>query len=522
MNNNSSPTAILIDTMSIQQYVFSSNKLSINLGASYNVAKYFSNICNIILNNNFDKSEYEGTQLIDSKLEYNNIKYVKYFIGYIGGGNGLLFFENTAQATIFLQQFFLKLLADFPGLIVNYGIKEDFDINNYSTEITELFNSLNKNKNTSIPITQAKKINIATLSDFDNQAAAQQDKYKNIDKLFSKSSFSKQNNNDSSIKNFEKLFMPKDLKDAGYKFPSEFENISLQDEKGHLAIVHIDGNGFGKLFQSCTSLDEARSLSKAVEDLALNTIKQLINNHIICKDDKRNINEAKFEETFGFPMKEKNLPFRPIVISGDDITFVCDGKLGIYLAEKCIELFTNVQNLKEIKKIRKDANITACAGIAIVKRKFPFIKSYILAEELCKAAKMKAKESDTIYSALEYHIANSGFAGSWESIKHSYYQRGNSNLHSGPYFIIDPSYNTNNNNSFSSLKNAAKYYLNNWSKNKLATLKRMSWETSKKQEIFLLESKLQNENHVLYNQSSDLKNEYDSIELIDFYPNTLL
>jgi len=61
-------TAILFDTMSIQQYVFGSNKLKDNLGASYIVEHIYDYLK-------------EKSDANPNDLE----------IGYIGGGNALVF-----------------------------------------------------------------------------------------------------------------------------------------------------------------------------------------------------------------------------------------------------------------------------------------------------------------------------------------------------------------------------------------------------------------------------------------------
>ena len=64
-------TAILFDTLSIQNYVFGSNKLKENLGASFLV----ENVYKVLI-----------TKEKEQKLK----------VGYIGGGNALVFIDSEA------------------------------------------------------------------------------------------------------------------------------------------------------------------------------------------------------------------------------------------------------------------------------------------------------------------------------------------------------------------------------------------------------------------------------------------
>lgn len=59
------------------------------------------------------------------------------------------------------------------------------------------------------------------------------------------------------------------------------------------------------------------------------------------------------------------------------MTFICHGKLALYLAEKFIRIWTSKANDKEHGLVRyglpANNEFTACAGIAIAKTKYPFI-----------------------------------------------------------------------------------------------------------------------------------------------------
>ena len=78
-------------------------------------------------------------------------------------------------------------------------------------------------------------------------------------------------------------------------------------------------------------------------------------------------------------------PIRPIIMGGDDITFVSPGKLGIYFAEIFMKEFSE-------KEVSDGEKLSSCAGVAITKTKYPFYRGYQLAEGLCSNAKKMARK----------------------------------------------------------------------------------------------------------------------------------
>ena len=90
--------AVLIDIVSIQRYVFGSNKLKENLGASYLIQKIYEEpleevIKSIISSiNNYDFKHWENNPdeiLIKKDAEFE--------VGYIGGGNALLLLKKKKR-----------------------------------------------------------------------------------------------------------------------------------------------------------------------------------------------------------------------------------------------------------------------------------------------------------------------------------------------------------------------------------------------------------------------------------------
>ena len=95
---------------------------------------------------------------------------------------------------------------------------------------------------------------------------------------------------------------------------------------------------------------------------------------------------------------EERLPFRPIVFGGDDVTFVCEGRLGLPLAAHYLTRLAS--------EILPDGDpLYARAGIAIVKTHYPFARAYELAGRLGDSAKAFILASDPIGKRVGARLA---------------------------------------------------------------------------------------------------------------------
>ncbi len=67
----------------------------------------------------------------------------------------------------------------------------------------------------------------------------------------------------------EKLLLNTDyLKE--YSFPDKLDDFGQRKgEDSHIAVVHIDGNGFGNIFRELNSVEETIFLSKQVKEAVL-------------------------------------------------------------------------------------------------------------------------------------------------------------------------------------------------------------------------------------------------------------
>jgi len=106
------------------------------------------------------------------------------------------------------------------------------------------------------------------------------------------------------------------------------------------------------------------------------------------------------------------------------VTFVCDGKLGIYFAKLFIEAFENA-----------DKNLTACAGVAIIKTKYPFYRGVELANKLCSNAKAMRKGKNSSASFLDFHVSLGGIAGTLQEMRKTHFSAPQGSLLYRPFKI---------------------------------------------------------------------------------------
>jgi len=330
-------------------------------------------------------------------------------------------------------------------------------------------------------------------------------------KKISRYSLEKINYASKSLDSYKKL-----INDDRFILSSEIENLGQNTESGYIAIVHIDGNGIGKKVAAIESIADLRVFSTNRVNITNKALQQLIKNDVLGKITDDNTGDYSFA---GIKLKRNDegktiLPILPLLHGGDDVTFICEGRLGIYLAESFLNYFTSDSNVFE----------SACAGVAIVKTKFPFYKAYTLAEELCAEAKVKSRETNSSY--LSYFYSASTFSGTLGQIRQRTHTTVNGkNLYNGPYLVSI-------NDSLTNLKAGIRHFKNcnglNISKNKVMKLREILNEGNSNTDFFikdLLEQgfSLPLKQTKVWTESNESSTPFfDQIELMDFYPKELL
>ena len=206
-----------------------------------------------------------------------------------------------------------------------------------------------------------------------------------------------------------------------YGFIEDFNLLGQHGEASYMALIHTDGNNMGRRIEAHGEQLESQAdnekyaqaqhaFSERVKTVAratLNSTVAMLLENIEVDDQGRKSIAGKAPIVTGYDEQHRKidlLPFRPIVFGGDDVTFVCEGRIGLSVAVKYLRQFS-AQILKDEKQAY------ARAGVAIVKAHYPFARAYDLAEELCASAKKRIKAlrpDDASATMLDWHFATSG------------------------------------------------------------------------------------------------------------------
>lgn len=234
------------------------------------------------------------------------------------------------------------------------------------------------------------------------------------------------------------------LKEKEGQIPWEMEDITKSKGKSYswLAVVHADGNNMGIALQRLSESvgspngdDYIRIFRNFSKALNLSTITAAKKAHLEVL--KKNALDSHYK-----------LPFRPIVIGGDDLTIICRADLALDFTKLFLQYFeeeTKNNFLKLNSEFLKNG-LTACAGIAFIKESYPFHYGYNLAETLCGEAKKVAKlnlDPDALTpSCLLFHKVQDSFTQDYKEIKKRELTANNIDFSFGPYYLASDKHPT--------------------------------------------------------------------------------
>ena len=467
--------AILFDTRSIQKYIFSRNRLKANIGASHLVDRVFDDVLLPTVRGELgadalDDTSWEQPEMID----WTDMRTAAR-VGYIGGGNALLLFRTeTVHETLrsIVSAFTKKLLEKAPGLrtgaaIGTMTLRADgsyagaSDHSNASNDLTHLIHKLKDFQNTVIPTVNVPYTGLTLVCSESGETAnvwMRDEKEPNGDKASDDVASVPANvrMRDEKAPNgrfyawevAEKLrvAMPQDGKPAAvqtalmeklqsflppkerenfrknYAFPMKFDQLGQQTPKNDIAVVHIDGNNMGKKFQECKTLTTRIQRSLAIRDTTIAAFAALVQNIVA------HIERYKDTLVLGTDQKRTLLPIRPLVLGGDDMTFVCAAKVAVEFASFVMRHLVHDDT-------EGRTPIDSCAGITIMNTSYPFFRGYQMAEELCAVAKKRMRESKEASCWLDFAILHGDRASTLAQFRAQEYTGVCGDLHFGPYRV---------------------------------------------------------------------------------------
>lgn len=444
--------AILLDTRSIQKYVFSCNKLKTNVGASYLVDGIFNDLMQKIVLPSFNLKMPEISWQKSEQIEMIKDDSIEAEIVYIGGGNMLILInkfsgkeDNLNLCREIVKKWTLEILKKAPGLKTGAAVGM-MDVERFKDSLDKMYVQLKQNQNTVLPqvdlpytgLTLECNISGKTADVFDwtnekwiaKEVKAKTDAYTYASE---------------KVRSEYKDILEKDGSRDKYDFASELEKIGCKEGESYISVIHIDGNNMGVKFSKCKDSQERKELSLKVAQIVQNAFCELIKT-IIAEYDSKAYAEALDMEKLVDKEGKKLLPIRPIIIGGDDITFVCPARVGIEYAKRFIEAVNKQEFLSDeqhkhmSEEVKKEGNsiilsktMSCCGGVAIVPLKYPFFRAYQLAEHLCGSAKNKSRDNDN--SLIDFAILYGEMTPDLDQLCRYQYSAPEGYLHYGPYSV---------------------------------------------------------------------------------------
>jgi hypothetical protein len=433
---------VLIETSGNQAYLFATNRLAENIGASeltYKVGTQF--VLEAVANQGGTKlwSNNDSPQELRDKLKNApKIDTAPIEVIIATSGKALLLVKDKSVAKAIISEVTERALRDAPGIDVCGVISQSFNWNKEYIhikikEIHKIFEEIRSSR--PHPSARFPTLPITALCASSGLPAFRL--IKKTGEAISKISNAKQTAATDWQKRIDKI-----TKDSGYsveKTISHLENDSGK-ELDWLAVVHADGNGLGQIFlnfdkyiqtstiaKNRSYVNKLRKFSIALEDATENAYRQALR---VLKENQISL----------------DLDIVPLVLGGDDLTVICDGKYALEFTRVFLKEFEK-QTASEsiIAEIAQQAlnapRLSACAGVAITKPHFPFHSSYKLAEQLIKEAKtvkQQVQKDGKPYpcSAMDFQIIyDSSFTELSEARQRLFVDNGNTRLTAKPYVV---------------------------------------------------------------------------------------
>ncbi|MEI3611536.1 DUF6602 domain-containing protein [Pseudogracilibacillus sp. SO30301A] len=379
----------IYDITGIQDYIFASNRMKENMGGSYIVGKmveeYFVEVLKKCAEKYKVETEWKSNNNTANDVRIFADKNLQAEIIYIGGGNALVIYRDWELYTQANRAFALKVLQESASLtLATEAIPFTLETNKHYAQLyfEELMPKLAKTKAEQIRTKLNQTLPIFAQEPFKGDPITHE-----IDKspLSTEQWLKRKATEGKSY-----------LKDFNNTFVTETEDLKKnKGEDSYIGVVHIDGNGMGDWLK--------RELKGAGKNLDM---EEVFKKHRELSLRITGVFRKTFEETVNhFNKQSKKFPMRPLILDGDDVTFICQGDLAIP--------FT-LAFLKQLEK--EEGQIRACAGVAFVHSHFPFELAYDIAEQCCQNAKKSyySNYKSTTSSYFDFYLVRGSYVKQME------------------------------------------------------------------------------------------------------------
>ena len=436
--------ALLFDTRSIQKYIFSSSRLKTQIGASYLVDRIFDDVLLPVIREVCGTAELDDATWREVVSPDWTAMPQKARVAYIGGGNAMILLRADAgeAAAEIVRRFSKELLVRCPGLqtgaaIGTVDLASDGSWPPKTANRTALIQKLKEQQNTAFPLTTIPYTGLTLAADGADETATSYDTSRKryiAESEAAKLRVATPRPEGGALQpaRAEQALLEKlagiltDEEKSRFMenavFPSELDKLGQKETENYIAVVHIDGNNMGKKFADLTTLSAYKNKSQEIRTATIRAFAELV---LSMKED-----------SFPFLAQRKDaegkryLPVRPLILGGDDMTFVCAAKVAF----DCTEF---------IMKSLLAKGVDTCAGVAILPTAYPFFRGYEIAEQLCDSAKGRMRKlaneregrREEASCWLDFLRLHGEQAPTLAEIRRQEYRAALGSLHFGPYRI---------------------------------------------------------------------------------------
>jgi hypothetical protein len=449
---------VLIETSGNQRYIFSTNKLRENIGASELTYQIGTKIVLAAVGRDYDyENDNGGSRLrqillnetpIEDQTEENAVEII-----IATSGKALLLTKTPQRAREIVREVTRMALKEMPGLTVHGAIVEISDLVDIHDAVKRVHRKLEEIRH-KIPSNQQRfqRLPFVEPCATSGLPAREVVRFKN-DQGEDSFAFSQVTITKRRILAKDKSkISDKDVFDESriinlltsafdVKLPRDLEELEeVFPQAKWLSVIHADGNGLGEIFLKFDEYldvernNDEKKTFKSREDARkyLDTYRKFSIALDICTVNAAGFAIKKLQNLLIKQKSQSVVPVVPIILGGDDLTILCDGKYALKLTYDFLtqfeketaeisrdfeidgvkiqlnyftDIFDSIQGI--ISQIANKAfgvnRLGICAGIAIIKPHYPFHQAYDLSEQLLQSAK-KSKEISSSLSAFDYHV----------------------------------------------------------------------------------------------------------------------
>lgn len=190
-----------------------------------------------------------------------------------------------------------------------------------------------------------------------------------------------------------------------------------------VAVIHIDGNGVGGVMRRLDEvlsekggalggeLEVAEGDSDALRAFVLKISARLdAAVKLAFRSAWERVAKLARKDAEDSNRRYTAIPVVPVILGGDDVTVITSGDYALPFAAAYLRHYEEATGNDPILRYltppegQDTSPMTAAAGVAIVKRNFPFHIAYELAEKLVNRAKKVGKTACPPCSTLDYHV----------------------------------------------------------------------------------------------------------------------